>query len=47
MVLKNNKAYVRAGAGVVYDSIPQNEFMETEKKAKVCLKAIRDSGEFK
>ncbi len=43
MTLQNNKAYVRAGAGVVYDSIPENEFFETEKKAKACLKAIENA----
>ena len=33
-ILKNQKAYVQAGAGVVYDSIPENEFYETINKAK-------------
>jgi len=47
MFLKNNKAYVRAGAGIVYDSIPKSEFLETEKKAKACLKAIRLAGGLK
>ena len=47
MYLKDNKAYVRAGAGIVYDSIPENEFYETEKKAKACLKAIKLAGGFK
>jgi len=47
MFLKNNKAYVRAGAGIVYDSIPKNEFIETEKKAKACLKAIKLAGGLK
>ena len=42
MLLNGNKAYIRAGAGIVYDSIPKNEFEETEKKAKACLKAIGD-----
>lgn len=40
--IKNNKAYIRAGAGIVYDSNPESEFLETEKKAAACLKAIRD-----
>ena len=47
MFLKNNKAYIRAGAGIVYDSIPKNEFLETEKKAKACLKAITLAGGLK
>ncbi len=29
MILKNPKAYVQAGTGVVYDSVPENEFYET------------------
>ncbi len=47
MFLKGNKAYIRAGAGIVYDSIPKNEFLETEKKMKACLKAIRLAGGLK
>ena len=38
--IKNNRAYVRAGAGIVYDSDPESEFIETENKAMACLKAI-------
>ncbi|AND80461.1 anthranilate synthase component I [Streptococcus pantholopis] len=34
MVIKNYKAYVQAGAGIVYDSIPEKEFDETVNKAK-------------
>ena len=34
MIIKNQKAYVQAGAGIVYDSIPENEFYETINKAK-------------
>lgn len=34
MVLKDHKAYVQAGAGIVYDSVPENEFYETINKAK-------------
>ena len=47
MTLKNNLAYIRAGAGIVYDSIPETEFLETEKKAKACLKAISLAGGLK
>jgi len=32
---------VRAGAGVVHDSIPENEFVETERKAAAAIKAIQ------
>ena len=34
MILKNQKAYVQSGAGIVYDSVPENEFYETINKAK-------------
>lgn len=34
MILKNQKAYVQAGAGIVYDSVAENEFYETINKAK-------------
>ena len=38
--IKNNRAYVRSGAGIVYDSDPESEFIETENKARACLKAM-------
>lgn len=47
MRLKNKKAYIRAGAGIVFDSIPESEFQETERKAQACMKAIELSGGFK
>ncbi|MCY7128458.1 anthranilate synthase component I [Streptococcus mutans] len=34
MIIKNQKAYVQAGAGIVYDSVPENECYETINKAK-------------
>jgi anthranilate synthase component 1 len=39
--IKDNIAYIRAGAGIVHDSIPKSEFDETQHKAGSCLKAIR------
>ena len=47
MRLKEGKAYVRTGAGIVYDSVPEKEYDETEKKAKACLKAIELAGGLK
>ncbi len=47
MKIKGNKAYIRAGAGIVYDSNPKTEFYETEKKAKACLNAIEMAGGLK
>lgn len=39
-LLKNGKAYVQAGAGVVADSDPTYEYIETVNKAKGMLRAI-------
>ncbi|GFN30654.1 anthranilate synthase component I [Paenibacillus xylaniclasticus] len=41
IIFKNGKAYVQAGAGIVWDSVPENEYQETVNKAKAGLKAIR------
>jgi anthranilate synthase component 1 len=38
-VVKNQKLYVQAGAGVVSDSMPKNEWDETNNKAKAILRA--------
>ena len=40
-IAKNNKLYVQAGAGIVADSKPLNEFKETENKAKALINALR------
>jgi anthranilate synthase component 1 len=40
VVLQRNSAYVQAGGGVVFDSVPSAEFEETVNKAKGMLKAI-------
>lgn len=40
LVLKDGKAYVQAGAGIVADSVPELEYQETLSKAKGILKAI-------
>lgn len=37
MVVKDGKAHVQAGAGVVYDSVPESEYEETLNKAKALL----------
>jgi len=41
MVLKNNKIYVQAGAGIVYDSIPESEHQESLNKARGMQQAVR------
>ncbi len=40
IVLKNNRAYVQAGAGIVADSNPAAEYKETCSKAAAMLEAI-------
>lgn len=40
VVLHDGKAYVQAGAGVVADSVPENEYNETVNKAKGMMRAI-------
>ncbi len=39
--VRDHTAYIRVGAGIVYDSVPKTEFEETEHKAGSCLRAIR------
>ena len=38
-IIKNKTLYVQAGAGIVADSIPDNEWVETQNKAKAVLRA--------
>lgn len=40
LIRKGKEGFVQAGAGIVYDSIPENEYMETLNKAKAILRAI-------
>ena len=40
IILDKNKAYVQAGAGVVADSVPINEYEETRNKARGMMKAL-------
>ncbi len=37
---KNGKVFVRSGAGIVADSVPENEYEECLNKAKASLKAL-------
>lgn len=39
--VKNRRAYIQAGAGVVYDSIPQAEADETRAKAQAVIGAVK------
>jgi len=40
LVLQGKTAYIQAGGGVVYDSVPSDEYDETVNKARGLLKAI-------
>jgi len=40
MVVSKGIAYVQAGGGIVYDSVPEHEYEETMNKARALLKAI-------
>ncbi len=42
---KNNKVFVRVGAGIVYDSIPENEYKECINKSKAVMNALNISQE--
>ena len=44
-VIKNQNIYIQAGAGVVFDSIPQNEYDETLNKAKALFEAVNIANE--
>ena len=41
MLVKGNKVYVQAGAGIVADSVPKKEYAETLNKAKALFRAIQ------
>ena len=45
-VVKDQKLYIQAGGGVVYDSDPEAEFQETVNKSKALKKAAEDAGLF-
>jgi len=45
--VKDNIAHVQAGAGVVYDSIPQSETDETRQKAQAVISAVIASNNVK
>ena len=40
IILKDGKAYAQAGAGIVADSKPPNEYEETVNKALAMMKAV-------
>ncbi len=44
-VKTGGKVYVQAGAGIVADSIPENEYIETYNKALAVMNAVKNAGE--
>lgn len=44
-LVKNNMLYIQAGAGVVYDSIDENEYQECENKAMAVIRAAAEAVE--
>lgn len=43
VLVKEDKAYIQAGAGIVYDSIGEKEYLECETKAKAMITAIKEA----
>lgn len=41
-IIKDNKIYIQAGAGIVADSNPLSEYQETENKAKALISALEE-----
>ena len=41
--IENEKGFVQSGAGIVSDSIPENEFKETQHKAGAMLQALKEA----
>ena len=39
-VIKNERLYIQAGAGIVYDSVPANEWAETMNKGRAIFRAV-------
>ena len=40
LVCNGDKARIQAGAGIVHDSVPENEYMECKNKAQAVIKAL-------
>jgi anthranilate synthase component 1 len=39
-VIKDSTLHIQAGAGIVYDSVPENEWDETMNKARAVVRAV-------
>jgi anthranilate synthase component 1 len=40
LVVRGGKGYIQAGGGLVADSVPENEYMETVNKSRALIRAI-------
>jgi anthranilate synthase component 1 len=43
--IDDDKGFVQSGAGIVFDSVAENEFKETEHKAGAMLQALKEASE--
>jgi anthranilate synthase component 1 len=43
IIVKDGKAYMQAGAGIVADSVPEREYRETMHKAQALVRAVRSA----
>jgi anthranilate synthase component 1 len=41
VALTSNNIYVQAGAGIVYDSVPEREYQECQNKAKAMMEGVK------
>lgn len=44
LTTNDNRAEIQAGAGIVYDSIPQSEYKECRRKRQALFQALKESG---
>ena len=45
MVMRDGQAYIQAGAGIVADSVPADEYQESLNKARALLRALEEAEE--
>jgi len=43
--MNGDQGHIQAGAGIVADSVPENEFKECENKARAVVRAIERARE--
>lgn len=45
LTTNKERAEIQAGAGIVYDSIPENEYLECARKRQAIVQALKEAGE--